>query len=152
LNRRRKQPSRPEIKQPLPPELIGQCLSFLQRKFYDGHADTFAQDRQRLLKWVVLWPAKWLDERAVTLPLNRYREIFMAVFMDAAMFQQQAKVNYLPAYLRVVLERHFDHHGEDYYHEAKSIRTLADSALRGRQRRYLRPRLIPSATWPKPPA
>lgn len=127
--KRRRPKTRPDIKQPVPAELLGQCLSFLQRKFYLNHEDTFAQDRQRLLKWVVLWPAKWLDERGVSLPLNRYREIFMAVFMDAAMFQTQTKVTYLPAYLRVVLERHFDHHGEDYYDEAKSIRTQVETAI-----------------------
>jgi hypothetical protein len=126
---KRRPQSRPATKQPMPEELLGQCLSFLQRKFYENHADSFAQDRQRLLKWVVLWPAKWLDERGVSLPLNRYRDIFMAVFMDAAMFQAQTKINYLPAYLRVVLEKHFAHHGEDYYDEAKSIRAQVDTAL-----------------------
>ncbi len=121
--------ARPATRQPTPAELTGKCLSFLQRKFYEGHGDTFAQDRQRLLKWVVLYPAQYLNEQGVTLPLDRYQQIFESVFMDAAMFQKQEVIRYLPGYLAIVMKRHFDYHGEEYYNEGKSIRAVADHVL-----------------------
>lgn len=115
-------------KQVTPLELRDQCLDFLQRKFYEGHPITFAKDRRRLLEWVVLWPAKWLDDRGVTITTDRYREIFMRVFMDALAFGT-TKITYLPAYLAKTIQSHFDHHGDEYYEEAKSVRALTENAL-----------------------
>jgi len=116
-------------KQPTPQELLDSLLDFLQRKFYQGYAVTFAKDRPRLLKWVVLWPAAWLNKRGVTLPADRYREIFMTVFMDTLRHGTTEKINYLPAYLATVIQRHFSHHEEEIYDEAKSIRNLVENAL-----------------------
>jgi hypothetical protein len=84
-------------KQPTPQELLDDLLGFLQRKFYQGQPVAFAKDRRRLLDWVVLWPAAWLDERGVTLPAARYREIFMSVFMDGLRFGNTENITYLPA-------------------------------------------------------
>lgn len=116
-------------KQQTSPELLGACISFLQRKFYEGKDEAFAQDRQRLLQWVVCWPAKWLDERGITLSSDRYREIFFSVFMDGLRFGDTGKITYLPAWLAKVIQSHFAHHGDEIYDEAKSIRTLTESAL-----------------------
>ena len=54
-------------RQPTPSEMTGSLLEFLRVKFYNqpGDEKRFAQDRSRLLKWVVLWPASWLNARGV---------------------------------------------------------------------------------------
>src|SRR5579872_3818331 len=90
---------RPAAKQPTPQELLDGLLDFVQRKFYSDHPLAFTKDRPRLLKWVVLWPAAWLNKRGVTLPADRYREIFMAVFMDGLRFGDTGNITYFPAYL-----------------------------------------------------
>jgi hypothetical protein len=71
--KRRQAPAR---RQETPQELRDHCLDFLRRKFYPNHAVNFAKDRPRLLAWVVLWPAKWFNEKGVTVSyLNRRRSL-----------------------------------------------------------------------------
>lgn len=128
---------RPKLKQPpatrqqTPAELLGQCLSFLQRKYYQDKDRQFAQDRQRLLQWVVLWPAKWFNERGVTIHTSQYLQIFTEVFMDGLRFGNTGNITYLPAWLAKVIRSHFDHHGDEIYAAAKSMRTLTDSIVLG---------------------
>lgn len=126
---KRRPQTKPSRKQPTSDELLGSCLSLIQRKFYEDHAGSFAKDRPRLLKWVVLWPARWLNERGVTISADRYKEIFDAVLLDALAQCRQAKINYLPAYLATVIQSHWRIHGEEYYAQAKSVRNLAENAL-----------------------
>jgi len=118
------------IKQPTPVELRDACLNFLRTKFYahPGDDKCFAQDRSRLLAWVVLWPASWLNGKGVTIHGDRYREIFIKTFMNAAA-HLESKVKYRPAYLRQVIQSHFKIHGEEYYDEAKSLRNQVESIM-----------------------
>lgn len=115
-------------KQQTSQELRDELLGFLQRKFYQGDGVAFAKDRRRLLDWVVLWPACWLNERAVTVTADRYRSIFMAVLMEAVIHGSE-KVRYRPAWLRQVIQSHFAVHGDEYYEEAKSVRNLVENAV-----------------------
>lgn len=77
----------------------------------------------------MLYPASWLNERAVTLPGDRYRAIMSGILIDAAAHLAQSKVTYLPAYLRQVVQSHWRIHGEAYYEEAKSMRNLVEHAV-----------------------
>lgn len=110
-------------------DLVDSLLSLIRTKFYQGHPVSFAKDRPRLLKWVVLYPATWLNKRAVTLPSDRYKDILTEILMAAARFCEPTKVTYLPAYLRQVVTSHFQVHGDEYYEQAKSIRNLVDNAV-----------------------
>lgn len=118
------------LQQPTPAELTDSCLSILRSKFYalPGDEKCFAQDRKRLLKWVVLFPAGWLDSKGVTLHGDQYREIFVKVFIQAAS-HVQSKIKYRPAYLRQVIQEHFRHHGEDYYDQAKATRNIIEQTM-----------------------
>jgi len=140
----RKPSPKPVRRQQTSPELIGECLDFLERKFYLGHPIPFSKDRPRLLAWVVLWPARWFNKRGVTISPERYREIFMHVFLEAIAHGFQSKITYPPAYLAHVIQSHFDHHGEEYYEAAKSIRD--NTVLKG----ILAGQLQPSAAQPDP--
>jgi hypothetical protein len=124
-------PRRPNFqrKQQTSQELRDSLMDFLQRKFYAGQPVEFRKDYRRLLDWVVLWPAAWLIEKGVSIPDDRYREIFMSVFMDALRFGDTANIKYLPAWLGSVIQKHFAGHGDEIYESAKSIRTLAEHAL-----------------------
>ena len=126
---RRPRKNLPERHQPTPDALLAELLDFLQRKFYEGHAVNFTKDRRRLLDWVVLWPAKWLNERGVTLPAERYREIFFTVFMDGLVFGNVGQITYLPAWLAKVIQSHFQHHGDEIYQEAKSMRSMVEETM-----------------------
>jgi hypothetical protein len=125
---RRKEPKF-ERKQQTSAELLGSCIAFLQRKFYQDHDHAFSKDRQRLLEWVVLWPAKWLDRRGVTISDDQYRALFESVFMDSLRFGDTENITYLPAWLAKVIQSHFAHHGDEIYQAAKNVRTLTEHAL-----------------------
>jgi hypothetical protein len=118
------------IQQPTPSELTDSCLEILRAKFYTEPGDSvcFQKDRKRLLSWVVLWPAQWLNSKGVTISGDRYREIFVTVFIEAAA-HVQSKVKYRPAYLAHVIQSHFKIHGEDYYDNAKATRNVIEQTM-----------------------
>jgi len=122
-----------KLRQPVPEELRDSILGLLKAKFYNGEdqaAETkaYLQDRSRLLKWVVLWPASWLYGRGVTIHGDAYREIFNKVFLQAAA-NVRTKVKYRPAYLAQVIQSYFKIHGEEVYDEAKSMGRQIDNLL-----------------------
>jgi hypothetical protein len=119
------------LKQPTPSELTDALLDFLRRKFYNqpGDEKCFCQDKSRLLTWVVLWPASWLNNRGVTIHGDAYREIFFKTFLQADAHRSSDRITYRPAWLRMVIQSHWKIHGEEYYEQAKSVRNLADHAL-----------------------
>jgi hypothetical protein len=127
-------PERP--KQTVAQDLRDDLLRLLWQKFYAGDpggdsvaAKAFAQDRTRLLAWVILWPAGWLNKKGLTLPADRYKKIFSDIILEAVRHGNTSKVQYRPAWLRYVIQSHFRIHGDDYYNEAKSARAQAEHAL-----------------------
>lgn len=124
--KRRSEPSRP--KQPTPKELTDALLELVKRKWYSGDEVNFRKDRSRLLQWVVLWPASWLNARGVTITTDRYREIFSGIILEAVVHGTE-KIKYRPAWLKQVIQSHFRIHGEEIYAAAKSARTLVESAM-----------------------
>lgn len=110
-------------------EVQRSLLELIQRKFYDGFPVQFAKDTYHLQRWVIYWPAReWFDLKGLSVPNHRYLEIVTKVLLDAASFQK-VKAKYPPAFLKAVIQSHFEHHGDEYYREAKSARSLADHAL-----------------------
>ena len=110
-------------------ELTDDLLAFIQRQFYEGDPAGFGKDKRRLLLWVVLWPATYLEERGVTLPAARQKEIFISTIMLALQQGNTGGIKYRPAWLGRVIQSHFKIHWDEIYQEAKSVRSLADHAL-----------------------
>ena len=130
-----KRPQRPTVIQPTSPELLEELLRFIQSKFYPSDPIGFAKDKRRLLDWVVFEFARWLEDRAVTLPPHRFLAIVRdSILMEAVRHGNTGNIIYRPAWLRMVVQSHLEHHGEEYYEEGKSIRTLSDRALWAAQR------------------
>lgn len=121
-------PKRQRLKQPTPQELTDSLLDLLRRKFYAGDDQSFFKDRTRLLAWVVLWPATWLNERGVTIHGDAYRSIFLKVMLQANSHRSE-RITYRPAWLRMVIQSHFKIHGEEYYEEAKSARAIIEQNM-----------------------
>lgn len=125
MNRR---PPKPALKQPTPKELLDHLCDFIERKFYAGRPVDFTKDRRRLLEWVILWPAAWLNQRGVTIPPDRYREIVERVMFDALAHGNTGQITYLPAWLAKVIQSHFACHGDEIYEQAKCMRNLVEHA------------------------
>lgn len=124
-------PKRPVLPPPTSQELRDQLLDFIRRKFYNqaGDEKAFAQDRSRLLAWVVLWPAWYLKGRyGTTIGPDVYREIFFKVMFEADAHRSD-RLSYRPAWLRHVIQTHWKIHGEEYYQQAKNVRILAEHTL-----------------------
>lgn len=128
-------------KQPTPAELRDNLLEFIRGKFYPGEGVEFAKDRRRILEWVVLWPATWLDERGVSLPTRRYQDLLTSILMEAVRHGNTGGIKYRPAWLGKVVQSHFAVHGDELYQEAKSMRSLVENALliAGQAQRQVRP-------------
>lgn len=124
----RRPPKRTVLKQPLAPELVDSLLAFLEARFYPGHHVAFTKDRKRLFAWCIVAPSSWLQRRGVTLPPDRFRSLIQSVLLDA-LAHARAPIKYLPGWLKNVLEKHFDHHGDEIYEEAKAIRTQIDRVM-----------------------
>ena len=123
----------PRPKQQTSTELRNALLEFIQTKFYPApeHWLTFQKDQPRLLAWVVLWPAKWLDERGVTLPAARYQELIVNALLEGLRHGDTANIAYLPAWLGRVVQSHFNHQEEVIYAEAKSLAPTLEQTLAG---------------------
>jgi len=110
-------------------ELTADLLGFIQRKFYEGDGVGFNKDKHLLLEWVILWPAVYMDDRGVTLPPDRLKQIFTETILLALEQGNTGNIKYRPAWLGKVIQSHWKIHWEEIYAEAKSARSLADHAL-----------------------
>ena len=121
---------KPSPKQPTPEDLLAELLRFVEVKFYPGDPIGFIKDKPRLLDWVILCFAEWLNSRGVTIPPTRYLEIMRDhVLMEALRHGNTGSITYRPAWLRKVIQSHLAVHGDEYYDEAKSMRNLTENAL-----------------------
>lgn len=132
MSRAPKSTVEPRPKQQTSEELRDDLLAFIRGKFYPepAHWLAFRKDRPRLLKWVVLWPARWLDERGVTLPPARYKELVVQILMEGIRHGDTGQIAYLPAWLGKVVQSYFGHHEDVIYAEAKALRPRLEATLK----------------------
>lgn len=117
------------LEQQTPQAVLDALAGLVRRKFYPNDAANFFKDRWKLLQWALLWPARhWFKAKEVSVSPARYQEILTKVIMEA-MIHQGDKIRYRPAWLRMVIQSHFAMHGDEYYDEAKAIRTKAENTL-----------------------
>jgi hypothetical protein len=114
-------------------DLRDEILGFIRGKFYQGDQVGFLQDQKRLLAWVVFEPARWLDEKGVTISAESYRSLFLdqrtGVLMEAIRHGATHEIRYRPAWLRQVIQSHLRIHGDELYQSAKSAAVAVDNAL-----------------------
>lgn len=114
----------------MPQEMVEDILAAIRGQFYfDCKPKQFFQDRNFLLKRVILWPASWLSSRAVTVAPDRYKRILLDIFQDIKRHGKTDQVAFWPGYLAKCVQDHFKHHGEDIYNEAKNVRAILDAEL-----------------------
>lgn len=107
-------------------ELINTLLTHLNAQFYsEGNPKRFFQD-QRQLVGVLTWPATWLNQRGITLPLDRYEKILREIIAGIQRHGDTGKIKHFPAYFEHTVKQWFVHNGESLYEELKSIRNVLD--------------------------
>ena len=75
------------------------CLRSCNASFMRVIPSVIAKDKRRLLLWLVLWPAKWLRTRGVSVTDDKYREIFTNVMVLALQMGNTGGITYRPAWL-----------------------------------------------------
>lgn len=101
-----------------------EILDQIKKRFY--HTSTYPEiyyKDQRMLLYAITWPAKWLEERALTISADQYQELLCQRLDDIAKHGQPNRYQqYFPAYLLKTIQRWFAHNGEALYHKLKHIR------------------------------
>ncbi len=121
-------PNAERPKQQTPVELIADLMMFA-KSFYQDDPQQWFKDQHFIKRNVVTWPARWLNNKGVTLPPDRYKSIMIDIFMDIKRHGQTGTIKYWPAYLMKCVQDHFKVHGEEYYNEGKSIRSKIEASM-----------------------
>ena len=121
-----------------PAELVADLLGVVRAQFYPDSlvADERARKRwfqdQHLIKsWVILWPAKWLDERGVWLPPERYRAALLGIFNEVKQHGDTGGVKSWPRYLAMCVQSRFKIRAEEFLKEGKEARTIVEHVALG---------------------
>ncbi|MEK9754480.1 MAG: hypothetical protein VW338_14900 [Rhodospirillaceae bacterium] len=104
-------------------------LGVIRNQFYGDDRDRWFADQHFIRKNVVLWPATWFDERAVTIQPGRYKALLLEILTKIKHHGDTGNIRFLPGYLMKCVQDHFRHNGEAIYNEAKALRTKLDRAL-----------------------
>ncbi len=92
-----------------PAAVLEDLMKQVRALLYTALPDRAWFTQQERVKATLTLPAKWLDDRKVELPAERYQKL--------------AQLGKFPCiYLHSCVESHMRHHGDDYYAEGKGIR------------------------------
>lgn len=106
--------------------MIDTLMKHVRNQFYTSWPEKKWLQEQRLILMVLTWPATWLNERGIGLPLHRYEAILREIIVGIQRHGATAEIKYFPAYFEHAVKSWFVHNGEDLYEERKSIRNALD--------------------------
>jgi hypothetical protein len=134
MNRRRPAPEVPaRPKNDISKALMDSILLGIADMFYPGrHADqdsrkVWFSDQNFYRRNLVLWSARWLDDKGVTLSPEEFKKIILEKLLDVKM--HAGEIRYLPKYLTKCVQDHFNHNKDEIYARAKSVTAALDNAL-----------------------
>ena len=117
-------------RQEAPEDLVADVMGVIRGQFYgDLPGRAWFQQQHFIRERFVLWPARWLDQRGVTLKPERYRAILLEILTTIKQHGNTAGVKYWPRYLVHCVQQHFAIHCEEYYSEGKSLRSALDRVM-----------------------
>jgi hypothetical protein len=116
--------------QDAPVDMQSRLLGTIRGQFCTGMDDKkWYSLRDWFRAYVILWPAKFMRKKGFSIPAKRYEQIMRSIFDDIKRHGSTDAVKHWNGYLLKCVQDHFDHHWEEYYAEAKSIRRTAEAAL-----------------------
>jgi hypothetical protein len=74
---------------------------------------------------MIAWPVIYLRRRGVSLPPERIRQILDEIILTVKRHGNTGAVRWFSKYFETVVTSHMNHHGEDYYDEAKRLQSMA---------------------------
>jgi hypothetical protein len=120
----------PRPRQEADADLVGRLLGIVRGQFC-GELTTaqWCKLVPFIRKNVILWSAQFVQGKGFTLPPARFEAILQGVFLGIKRHGQTGEIRYWPGYLMKCVQDHWKHHWEEYYVEAKSVRSIAEMAL-----------------------
>jgi hypothetical protein len=105
-----------------------EMLQLLRREFFASVPEKqFFQERNLLLQ-AVTYPADYLHRRGAALPATQYRAILQTVIDTIKEYGNRKRIRRFSAYFLDCVQKHMQHHGEEYYIEAKQARVAGSVA------------------------
>lgn len=108
-------------------DLVKVNLHRLRTQFYESEKEFF-QQRSILVK-AITYPSFWLEERRVRLPAEKLNAILDTIIRGIMHHGATHQIGYFCAYFLKCVQDHMRMQGECYYEEAKSLRTITETAL-----------------------
>jgi hypothetical protein len=106
--------------------------------FYKGKPPLLWYRQQHMVKKALLYPARWLAKRNVELPAARYEAIVSGMLDTMLKHGNMSNVTWISRYILGCVQKHMEHHGDEYYREGVQIRnrvtlvmTSVDRSRRG---------------------
>lgn len=106
--------------------LIDGLMKHVREQFYARLPAKRWLQEQRLILMVVTWPASWLNQRGIGLPVDRYERILRDIIREVQQHGATNEIKFFPAYFERTVKAWFIHNGESLYEERKSIRDALD--------------------------
>ena len=107
-------------------EMIDGLIKHVRQQFYTRWPERrWLQEQGLILKWVT-WPASWLNERGISLPLAKYEAILREIILGIQRHGDTGKIKFFPVYFGHSIKQWFVHNGESLYEEQKGIRNALD--------------------------
>ncbi len=112
-----------------PETMVARLLGEVGRRFYKKEtAQRWLQDQKPLLE-ALTWPAVWLNQRGVGLPVADYEAKIRTILDGVSRHGDLGKVRFFPAYLGDCIRKHFKHQGDELYEARKHVRNAMDFAF-----------------------
>ena len=107
-----------------PSAVLEDLMQQVRAYLYSALPDRAWFTQQERVKATLTLPAKWLDDRKVELPAERYQKLLEDILATIkAKGRKPTQMGKFPClYLHSCVESHMRHHGEEYYNEGKGIR------------------------------
>jgi hypothetical protein len=108
----------------LPAELVRELIQLIRKSFFEKVSEKqFFQERP-MLERAICHPARYLKDRGATkLSAARYRSIILTVINTIKQHGNRASIDRFSVYFLHCVQQHMVYHGDEYYQEAKEMRS-----------------------------
>jgi hypothetical protein len=117
------------------PEFLNEQLALIRRTFFAKTVEKQWFQESDLIRQAIAFPAAHLKERyGATADDRMYRQILRTVIDTIVAKGNRSKIDRFSVYFLHCVQKHMQHHGEEYHIAAKAARRLVDllpAATRG---------------------
>lgn len=100
---------------------MNDMLAVIHFRFFGSETPRRWAQEQGVIRQVITYPARYLEDRGVSLPEDRYRKLLVYILADIQRnIQNPAGIRRMSYYLLHSVQEHMKHQGDRYYELAKT--------------------------------